>query len=81
MIGALVREERESLSLYMSIISYPLVNVLSVEWNSKRVEKESGVFVCSGGRVDSDVASGDHLRRVPERKEKTSMLVHVTGVL
>jgi hypothetical protein len=45
-----------------------LVNDLSVEWNTHGAQEETGILVGSGTSVESDVATGDHLGRVPVRQ-------------
>jgi hypothetical protein len=42
-----------------------LVDEFTVEGDADRRQEKTGVLVCRRGCVDDDVATGDHLRRVP----------------
>jgi hypothetical protein len=45
-----------------------LVYDFSVEGNTHGAQEETGILVGSGTSVESDVATGDHLGRVPARQ-------------
>lgn len=42
-----------------------LMHDLPVEWNAHRTQQETGILVCLGSSVQGNVATGNHLGRVP----------------
>lgn len=57
-----------------------LVNELSVEGNAHSAQKESSILVGSGGCVDGDVATGNHLGRVPIAKKRVRYCDRINGL-
>lgn len=47
-----------------------------IERNAHGAEQESGILVGPGAGVESDMATGDHLGRVPRMKHVRSVTVH-----
>lgn len=45
-----------------------LVHDLAVERNTHGTQQKSCILVGLGGSVESDVATGDHLRRIPMKQ-------------